>query len=164
MRGTAGGMLMLQAFAAVAGVALAAPFLATVSLVLGRKMLKDERVRQLAQRRILAKQAVRKYTDDLAFTVGKDSRDTLRRINRQLRDTFLQRAEELTTSTSESLTAAQQAAAQLRAGPDPAAARGGRAAGAAGRGPPRLRRPGAPRCPPGAPDERTAPRRPGRRC
>ena len=109
MRGTAGGMLMLQAFAAVAGVALAAPFVATVSLVLGRKMLKDERVRQLAQRRLLAKQAVRRYTDDLVFTVGKDSRDTLRRINRQLRDTFLQRAEELTTSTTESLTAAQQA-------------------------------------------------------
>jgi hypothetical protein len=109
MRGTAGGMLMLNAFSAVAGVALAAPFIAGVGLVLGRKMLKDERVRQLAQRRLLAKQAVRKYTDDLVFSVGKDSRDTLRRINRQLRDTFLQRAEELTTSSSESLMAAQQA-------------------------------------------------------
>ena len=109
MRGTSGGMLMLTAFAGITGVALAAPFLATVGLLLGRKALKDERSRQLLQRRNLARQTVRKYADDLAFGVGKDSRDTLRRINRQLRDHFLQRAEELTSSTSESLAAAQQA-------------------------------------------------------
>ena len=72
-------------------------------------MGKDERTRQLMQRRMLAKQSVRKYTDDLIFVGGKDSRDTLRRITRQLRDYFLQRAEELTASTSESLAAAQQA-------------------------------------------------------
>src|SRR4029079_11220509 len=109
MRGTSGGMLMLNAFAGITGVALAAPFLATVGLLLGRKALKDERTRQLLQRRNLARQTVRKYADDLTFGVGKDSRDTLRRINRQLRDHFLNRAEELTASTSESLAAAQQA-------------------------------------------------------
>ena len=109
MRGTSGGMLMLNAFAGITGVALAAPFLATVGLLLGRKALKDERTRQLLQRRNLARQTVRKYADDLTFGVGKDSRDTLRRINRQLRDHFLKRAEELTSSTSESLAATQQA-------------------------------------------------------
>ena len=57
---------MLNAFAGITGVALAAPFLATVGLLLGRKALKDERTRQLLQRRNLARQTVRKYADDLA--------------------------------------------------------------------------------------------------
>ena len=41
--------------------------------------------------------------------VGKDSRDTLRRVQRQLRDLFAARAEELHRSTTEALAAAQQA-------------------------------------------------------
>lgn len=109
LRGTTGGMMMLSVFASMAGVVLAAPAVLGVGVIMGRKMAKDERARQLLQRRMLAKQAVRKYTDDLIFVAGKDSRDTLRRITRQLRDYFLQRAEELTASTSESLAAAQQA-------------------------------------------------------
>jgi hypothetical protein len=109
MRGTSGGMVMLNAFAGLAGVALAVPFVATVGIMLGRKALKDERQRQLAQRRMQAKQAVRRYTEEVQFMVGKDTRDTLRRVNRQLRDYYLERAEELTTSTAESLAAAQTA-------------------------------------------------------
>jgi hypothetical protein len=109
MRGTSGGMIMLNAFAGLAGIALAVPFVATVGIVLGRKAMKDERQRQLAQRRLQAKQSVRRYTDEVQFTVNKDSRDTIRRVNRQLRDYYLERAEELTTSTAESLSAAQAA-------------------------------------------------------
>jgi hypothetical protein len=41
--------------------------------------------------------------------VGKDSRDTLRRVQRRMRDFFAARAEELHKSTSEALIAAQQA-------------------------------------------------------
>ncbi len=109
LRGTSGGMVMLSAFANVAAVSLAAPAIVFVGVVMGRKMMKDEKSRQLTQRRMQAKASVRKYTDDLMFVAGKDSRDTLRRLNRQLRDYFLGRAEELTSSTSESLAAAQQA-------------------------------------------------------
>ena len=50
-----------------------------------------------------------RYTDEVQFMVNKDTRDTLRRVNRQLRDYYLERAEELTTSTAESLAAAQAA-------------------------------------------------------
>jgi hypothetical protein len=42
--------------------------------------------------------------------VGKDSRDTLRRVQRRMRDFFAARAEELHRSTSEALAGAQQAA------------------------------------------------------
>ncbi|MCC6438186.1 MAG: dynamin family protein [Acidimicrobiales bacterium] len=109
LRGTSGGMVMLSAFASLASIAIAPVAVAAVGVAMGRKMMKDERTRQLTQRKMQAKQAVRKYTDDLMFVAGKDSRDTLRRLNRQLRDFFLSRAEELTASTSESLAAAQQA-------------------------------------------------------
>jgi hypothetical protein len=109
LRGTSGGMIMLSAFSSVAGVAIAGPAIVLVGAVMGRKMLRDEKKRQLLQRRLGAKQSVRKYADDLTLHAGKDSRDTLRRLNRQLRDFFLSRAEELTSSTSESLAAAQQA-------------------------------------------------------
>lgn len=109
MRNTSGGMLMLSAFGGLAGVAVAPPVAAMVGLMIGRKAVKDEKHRQLLQRRMLAKQAVRKYTDEVQFAMGKDSRDTLRRINRQLRDHFLSRAEELNASMSESLAATQQA-------------------------------------------------------
>ena len=61
-------------------------------------------------RRNQARQAHRKYTDEVGFVVGKDSRDTLRRVQRTMRDFFATRAEELHRSTSEALTAAQQAA------------------------------------------------------
>ena len=109
MRGTSGGMIMLSAFAGLAGVTLVPVAVVAVGALLGRKALKDDKARQLAQRRLQAKNNVRKYADDIMFTAGKDSRDTLSRISRQLREHFALRAEELSTSTSESLAAAQQA-------------------------------------------------------
>ncbi|MEZ5233048.1 MAG: dynamin family protein [Acidimicrobiia bacterium] len=109
LRGTSGGMVMLSAFASLASIAVAPVAVAAVGIVMGRKMMKDERSRQLLQRKMQAKQAVRKYTDDLMFVAGKDSRDTLKRLSRQMKEYFLSRAEELTASTSESLAAAQQA-------------------------------------------------------
>ncbi|MDH4147096.1 MAG: dynamin, partial [Acidimicrobiia bacterium] len=99
----------LSAFAGLAGVTLVPVAVVAVGALLGRKALKDDKARQLAQRRLQAKNNVRKYADDIMFTAGKDSRDTLSRISRQLREHFALRAEELSTSTSESLAAAQQA-------------------------------------------------------
>ena len=48
-------------------------------IIFGGKAYRDEKNRALAQRRSQAKNAHRKYTDELAFEVGKDSRDTVRR-------------------------------------------------------------------------------------
>jgi hypothetical protein len=76
---------------------------------MGRKALKDEQARQLSMRRNAAKNAVRRYVDEVQFMGGKDSRDTLRRVQRQLRDYYTARAEELQRSLGESLGAAQRA-------------------------------------------------------
>jgi hypothetical protein len=94
----------------MAGLAMANPATIVIGLFMGRKALRDEKERQLQMRRSQAKQAHRKYTDEVGFVVGKDSRDTMRRVQRQLRDFFSSRAEELHRSTQESLNAAQQAA------------------------------------------------------
>lgn len=109
LRGGMGGMVMVGILGAAAPITLAAWIAPAVAGFIGRKTLKEERDRALLQRRAQAKQTVRKYTDEAQFIAGKETRDALRQVNRQLRDHFLERAEELSTSTSESLAAAQQA-------------------------------------------------------
>ena len=98
-----------------------------------------------------AKQAVRKHIDEVTFQVGKDSRDMLRRTQRQLRDHFSALAEEVSTSISASVAGraergedhrrgpgAADPRPQGRAGPDRRAGRAGPQAGrpreAGGRG------------------------------
>jgi dynamin family protein len=110
LRGSYGGMLMFGMLGRIAGLGLINPATVVIGLFLGRKALRDEKERQLAMRRSQAKQAHRKYTDEVGFVVGKDARDTLRRIQRQLRDFFATRADELHRSTTDAMAAAQQAA------------------------------------------------------
>jgi hypothetical protein len=94
----------------VIGIALLNPLTAVVGIGMGRRALKDERKRQLTIRRQQAKQAVRRFLDDVSFSVGKESRDSLRRVQRDLRDEFTERAEQLQRSTREALAAAEAAA------------------------------------------------------
>lgn len=114
LRGSYMGILMFTMLGSMAGITLG-PIAVGIGLVMGRKSLKDEKERQLAGRRAQAKNAVRRYCDEVNFQVGKDSKDTLRRVQRELRDYYEQRAKELQTSTSEALTAAQQAAKNTEA-------------------------------------------------
>lgn len=109
LRGSYTGMLMFTMLGAMVGVALT-PVAIGVGLVMGRKSLKEEKTRQTAQRRAQAKNSVRRYCDDVSFQVSKDAKDTLRRVQRQLRDHYSRRAEELHRSTSEALKAAADAA------------------------------------------------------
>lgn len=109
LRGGMGGMVMVSIIGTAAAVVVAPWVAPAVAGFIGRKTVKDEKERSLNQRRMQAKQALRKYSDEAQFVASKEARDALRIVNRQLRDHFLERAEELTTSTSESLAAAQQA-------------------------------------------------------
>jgi hypothetical protein len=98
--------------------------LGPLSLVLGagigRKLLRDERQRQLTYRRQQAKIAVRRYLDEAAFVIGKDCQDSLRRTRRELRDEFEARAAVLNMSAERALLGAQRAASLS---PDEAAER-----------------------------------------
>jgi hypothetical protein len=103
-----GGALMFTMLGAMTGIVLG-PLSVGIGLVMGHKGLKDEKKRQLLQRRNQAKNAIRRYCDEVSFVMGKDSRDTLRRIQRQLRDHYGGLAEELNRSNAEALTAANEA-------------------------------------------------------
>lgn len=52
---------------------------------------------------------MRRHIDEVTFQVGKDSRDNLRRIQRDLRDHFTTVADELSEALKESVAAAQTA-------------------------------------------------------
>jgi GTPase Era involved in 16S rRNA processing len=109
LRGTYGGLIMFTMLSSLAHIALG-PLGLGIGLVMGRKSLREEKERQLTMRRSQAKNAVRRYCDEVTFVAGKDSRDTLRRIQRQLRDHYSARAEELNKSNAQALAAATEAA------------------------------------------------------
>lgn len=109
VRGGYGGLLMFGMFGQMIGMTLLNPLTVFMAFGLGRKSLKDERKRSLTQRQQQARIAVRKHIDDVTMSVGKDMRDTVRRIQRQLRDEFSVRADELVASTREALMRADEA-------------------------------------------------------
>lgn len=110
VRGGYIGTLMFGMFSTFAGMALLNPFSIGAGLLLGGRTLREEKKRLLQRRQAEAKNAVRRYTDDVTFHVGKDSRDMLRRVQRQLRDHFTEVATELETSLQESLRTAEAGA------------------------------------------------------
>ncbi|QJY45955.1 dynamin family protein [Pseudonocardia broussonetiae] len=108
-RGGYGGMLMIGLATTLAGFAMLNPLSIGAGLLFGAKTVREEQARQLARRTSEAKAAVRKHLDEVTFQVGKDSRDMLRQVQRQLRDHFTSLAEELQTSVDSSVKAAQKA-------------------------------------------------------
>jgi hypothetical protein len=93
---------------------------ATISAGLGRRVVRDESRRRLAQRRQQAKVATRRYVEEVTFVLGKESRDSLRQTQRQLRDDFQGRAQALEASAAAALQAAERAS---RLDPEARAAR-----------------------------------------
>ncbi|WP_137811051.1 MULTISPECIES: dynamin family protein [unclassified Gordonia (in: high G+C Gram-positive bacteria)] len=110
MRGSYGGVLMFGLISTMVGMALINPVSVGAGLLLGTKAYRDDKEAKVLERRAKAKVAVRAFTDDVSFQVGKESRDRLRVIQRVLRDHFTSVAEQTARSISESLSAAQSAA------------------------------------------------------
>jgi hypothetical protein len=110
LRGGYGGMMMFGMLGSVAGLTMMNPISVVLGLALGRRTFQEERDRLVAQRRQQAKAAVRRYVDEASFQVGNDSREALRRVQRQFRDEFETRATELQRTTAETLGAVQRAA------------------------------------------------------
>ncbi|MGH3544736.1 MAG: Isoniazid-inducible protein iniA, partial [Mycobacteriales bacterium] len=107
LRGSYVGVLMFGMLGTVVGLPLINPFSLGAGLLLGGKGLVDDRRRVVTRRQGEAKAAIRRYIDDVIFQVGKESRDMLRRVQRDLRDHFTSRAEELNRSLKSSLASAQ---------------------------------------------------------
>jgi len=111
-RSAYGGVLMTGMVGmAVLGVPLLNPVTIVVGLLLGHKAVRDEKRRQLGVRRQQAKVAARRFLDDVSFHSAADSRNVIRHMHRELRDTFATRAEEIQRSATDALEAAQAAVA-----------------------------------------------------
>jgi hypothetical protein len=110
LRGGYVGVLMFGMLGTLVGLSLINPFSIGAGVLLGAKGFTDDRRRVFAKRQAEAKAAVRRYADDVIFQAGKESRELLRRVQRDLRDYYIDRAEETNRSLKESLTAAEQSA------------------------------------------------------
>ncbi len=99
---------MFGLISSVIGLTLINPISVGAALLLGGKGIVDERKRITAKRQNDGKVALRKYVDDVSFHAGKDSRDMLRGLQRDLRDHFTTLAEQLKRSLQESIQAAQK--------------------------------------------------------
>jgi len=108
VRGGYVGMLMFGLLGTMIGLPLLHPIAIGAGLLMGRKAVGDERKRMATRRQNDSKAALRRYVDDVTFHVGKDSRDMLRGLQRDLRDHFTAQAEQLKRSLQESLQAAER--------------------------------------------------------
>jgi hypothetical protein len=83
-----------------------------VALVLGtgigKKIIGDEKQRQRTFRQQQAKGAARRFVDEVAFALNKETRDVLRTAQRHLRDDFQDRAMQLERSAQEAMAAARR--------------------------------------------------------
>ena len=75
---------------------------------IGRKIIADEKKRQRVYRQQQAKAAVRRFVEEVAFIMNKQTRDGLRSTQRQLRDDFQARAILMDRSAARALEAAQR--------------------------------------------------------
>ncbi|MEU4155363.1 dynamin family protein [Actinoplanes sp. NPDC026670] len=109
-----GGALMFIILGSMIGVSLG-PIGIGIGLVMGHRGLRDEKKRQIQKRRGEARNAIRRYCDEVSFVANKDSRDTLRRVQRQLRDHYSGLAEELNRANAQALNSAADAAKRSQA-------------------------------------------------
>jgi GTPase Era involved in 16S rRNA processing len=112
-----GGALMFIILGSLVGVSLG-PIGIGIGLVMGHRGLREEKKRQVQRRRAEARNAVRRYCDEVIFVASKDSRDTLRRVQRQLRDHYSGLAEELNRSNAQALASASEAAKRTQSDRD----------------------------------------------
>lgn len=108
LRGGYVGVLMFGMLGTIIGMPLINPFSVGAGLLLGGKGLTDDRRRVFAKRQNEAKAAIRRYADDVIFQAGKESRELLRRVQRDLRDYYTDRAEETNRSLKDSLASAER--------------------------------------------------------
>jgi hypothetical protein len=114
MFGLQGGLELFGVVGTVIGLSVAGPVLIGLGIVMGGRSLMEQRRQQVAARREEAQQAVRTYLADVSFHVGKDVRDTVRLLERGLRDHLTERAGAVQRTVAEALEAAQSALDQAQ--------------------------------------------------
>ncbi|PPB49600.1 Isoniazid-inducible protein iniA [Arthrobacter pityocampae] len=114
MRGSYGGVLMFGLLTGIIGMSLINPLSVGAGLLLGRKAYREDKEARLKRRQAEAKSLVRRQMDDVVFQVGKQLKDRLRLVQREIRDHFGAIAEEHHRSLADSVAAAQRTASTFR--------------------------------------------------
>ncbi|MHA7180704.1 dynamin family protein [Arthrobacter sp. MDB2-24] len=114
MRGSYGGVLMFGLLTGIIGMSLINPLSVGAGLLLGRKAYREDKDARLKRRQAEAKTLVRRQMDDVVFQVGKQLKDRLRLVQREIRDHFGDIAEEHHRSLADSVAAAQRSASTFR--------------------------------------------------
>ncbi len=91
------------------GMSIINPLSLVLGIFMGRRVLREEKQRQLASRREQARQSVTRYLEEVTFRVTKDVQDALRRIHRGLRTSFATSAAEISRSIADAVRAAEHA-------------------------------------------------------
>ena len=110
MQGSYGGVLMFGMMTSFAGLGMFNPISLGAGLLMGRTAYKENVDNRMLRVRNEAKTNTRRFIDDTQFAVGKESRDRLKAIQRQLRDHYRGIANQTTRSLNESLQATLAAA------------------------------------------------------
>ncbi|MET0996751.1 MAG: dynamin-like GTPase family protein [Mycobacterium sp.] len=110
MRGSYGGVLMFGMLTSFAGLGMFNPLSLGAGVLLGRKAYKEDMENRMLRVRNEAKMNMRRFVDDVSFVVGKESRDRLKGVQRQIRDHYRGIANQTTRSLNESLQATLAAA------------------------------------------------------
>jgi hypothetical protein len=112
LRGSYGGVVMFGLVTSLAGMSLINPISIGGGALFGGKTIRDESKSLLKKRQAEAKTAVHRHVDDVFVRLNKEARDTVRRVQRALRDHFTAVTEDLQEVVMESLRNAKTAADQ----------------------------------------------------
>jgi hypothetical protein len=112
LRGSYGGVVMFGLVTSLAGMSLINPISIGGGALFGGKTIRDESKSLLKKRQAEAKVAVSRHVDDVFVRLNKEARDTVRRVQRALRDHFTAVTEDLQEIVMESLRNAKAAADQ----------------------------------------------------
>jgi hypothetical protein len=110
LQGSYGGVLMFGMMTSLAGLGMFNPISLGAGALMGRAAYRENMENRMVRVRSEAKLNTRRFVDDVAFVVAKESRDRLKEIQRQLRDHYRDIATQTTRSLNESLQATIAAA------------------------------------------------------
>jgi hypothetical protein len=122
-QGYSSGMVLASSMFALVPTLVWLPFVTLpVAGLMARRAFSDDRIRRRAIRTQELKRLASRYVDEISFVVHKDSRDTIRRVHREIRSHFNERTEQLERTLQQAIEAAERARAQHEAGTAPATA------------------------------------------
>ncbi|HEX5202558.1 MAG TPA: dynamin family protein [Actinoplanes sp.] len=112
LRGSYGGVLMFGLATSLTGMSLINPISLSGGALFGGKSIREEGRSLLKRRQATARAAVQRHVDEIYIGMAKDAKDSVRRIQRALRDHFTAVTEDLQDAIVESLRTAKAAADQ----------------------------------------------------